>query len=226
LKPEVADRGPILILSAFAPELVPVRRLLKRAAIPSARVTCVAAGIGVVDAAAGAARAIAACAPRFVLFIGTAGSYGAVPPIGGVAIARHVLLASSAVARGDGYLPGPLVTRVTTDARWRWGLVAAGGGGGATATVVVGDVATPLAITKAAALARRLARATGAAVENLEAFGVARAAHRAGVPFGAVLGISNRVGPRAHEEWVRHQDRATRAASEVAGALLLSVPAR
>ena len=126
----------------------------------------------------------------------------------------------------DYHLPGPLATRVTTDARWRWGLVAAGGGGGATATVVVGDVATPLAITKAAALARRLARATGAAVENLEAFGVARAAHRAGVPFGAVLGISNRVGPRAHEEWVRHQDRATRAASEVAGALLLSVPAR
>ena len=160
-----------------------------------------------------------------MLFIGTAGSYGAVPPIGGVAIARHVLLASSAVARGDGYLPGPLVTRVTTDARWRRSLVAAGGGGaaGATATVVVGDVATPLAITKAAALARRLARATGAAVENLEAFGVARAAHRAGVPFGAVLGVSNRVGPRAHEEWVRHQARATRAASDVAGALLASL---
>jgi purine-nucleoside phosphorylase len=212
-------------LSAFAPELVPLRQLLKRAAIPSARVTCVAAGIGVVDAAVGAARAIAACAPRFVLFIGTAGSYGAAPPIGGVAIARHILLASTAVVRGDGYLPGPLITRVTTDARWRRDLVAAGGGV-TDATVVVADVATPLAITKAAALTRRLARATGAAVENLEAFGVGRAALRAGVPFGAVLGISNRVGPRAHDEWVRHQARATRAASEVAGALLLSVRAR
>jgi purine-nucleoside phosphorylase len=40
-----------------------------------------------------------------------------------------------------------------------------------------------------------------AAVEHLELTGVFAACHAAGVPCGALLVLSNRVGPEAHQEW-------------------------
>jgi nucleoside phosphorylase len=195
---------PILIVSAFPPELAPLRRALAKRRIPASAVRCVPVGIGAIDAAAGAARAIARFAPRAVIFVGTAGRYGILPATGGVAIARRIHLASTAVARGDGYLPAPMRIVATAHVALREALRRAAGAGAA-----VVDVATPLAITRSAALARRLARATGATVENLEAFAVARAAEGVRVPFAAVLGIANHVGPKAHAEWLAHQAHAT-----------------
>ena len=85
-------------------------------------------------------------------------------------------------------------------------------------------VACPLAITRpSAALGRRIAEATGATLENLEAFAVARAAAAAGVDFAAVLGVANRVGPTGHDEWQRHHRAASRAACELV-ARFLDVP--
>lgn len=215
--PRTDARGPILVVSAFAPELAPLRRSHRRRTRRDADIVLIPVGIGAVDAAVGAARAIARLAPRQVLFVGTAGSYSDTPAIGGVAIARRLLLASTAVARGDGYLPKPMVAEAGADPRLRRALRRAAG---ASAWLV--DVATPLAITRTTGLARRILRETGAAVENLEAFAVARAAAAARIPFGAVLGISNRVGPRAHAEWRQHQERATAAASAVIDAYLKS----
>ena len=83
-------------------------------------------------------------------------------------------------------------------------------------------VACPLAITRSAALGRRIAEATGAALENLEAFAVGRAAAAAGVPFAAVLGVANRVGPQGHEEWQRHHRAASRAACQLIAQFLSS----
>lgn len=214
---------PILVLSAFEPELTPLRRALKK----QTGVVCIAAGIGAVDAAVGAAQAIALHQPRLVLFTGTAGGYHAEAPVGAVVIARRLHLVSTAAERGEGYLPAPLRTREETNRAVRQGLLRAAGA--TAAALLVQDVATPLAITSKVALGRRLARDSGAGVENLEAFAVARAAARAGVPFGAVLGISNRVGPRAHAEWVRHQQSATAAACGVLAAFLnapLRAPSR
>ncbi|MBC8133162.1 MAG: hypothetical protein H7X95_09290 [Deltaproteobacteria bacterium] len=213
-------RGPILILSAFAPELAPLRLTLKRAAVPMTDVVCVAAGIGAIDAAIGASRAIAECGPRIVVFVGTAGSYGAAPGLGGCAIGRCILLASTAAIRGDGYLPAPMVMREDTDAILRRALVRSAHA--TTTTPLVVDVATPLAITTSATLARRLATSTGAGTENLEAFAVGRAATLAKVPFGVVLGISNRVGPRAHVEWLHHRDRATNTVCRVVEQFLVA----
>jgi purine-nucleoside phosphorylase len=188
------------------------------------RTLCLIAASSMVTlVAAGAARAIARLTPRLLLFVGTAGSYADAPVVGGVVIARRIHLASTAVLRGDGYLPRPMVTTAVADPRLQRALlraaVATAGDGGAAAALLV-DVATPLGITRTAGLARRLSHATGAIVENLELFAVARAAAAVGVPFGAVLGISNRVGPRAHTEWLRHQTRATTAASRVVEAYL------
>jgi len=203
-----AREAPLLIVSAFAPELAPLVAWL---AAPGQRalrsgVVCRPAGIGAVDAAAGAAEAIAQVRPRLVLFVGTAGRYGATPPIAACAVARRIFLAPTAVLRGEAYLPGPMQHELTTDAALRRALRAGG--------TPAADVATTLGITTRRALAGRLA-ATGAALENLEAFAVARAAARAELPFGAVLGIANSVGPRAHREWRANAGAATAAACAV-----------
>jgi len=201
-----AQRRPLLVVSAFAPELAPLR------AAAGAGVRLRPVGIGAVDAAAGAARALCELRPRAILFVGTAGAYAAGAP-GDVVIVRRAALASTAAVRGDGYLPAPMVTEARADVRLTRALARAAAAAGATATS--GDAATTLAITRTRALGARLGRAAGAAVENLEVFAVARAAAAARVPFAAVLGVANRVGPTAHAEWRAHGGAAAAAACAV-----------
>src|SRR6185295_1351675 len=86
--------------------------------------------------------------------------------------------------------------------------------------VLIARVACPVAITRSAALGRQIARRTGTFLENLEAFAVARAARAAKVPFAAVLGVANRVGPEGHREWRAHHQAASRAACAVIARLL------
>jgi purine-nucleoside phosphorylase len=203
------------VVSAFAPELAALRRALRRLPAPAAApVVSAPVGIGAVEAAIGAARALARIRPRAVLFVGTAGRYRLAPlATGEVAVARRLVLASTAAIRGDGYLPARLLAAARTDGRLGRALMRAAAAAGVRAARV--DAATPLGITRDRTLAARLHRATGAAVENLEVFAVARAAAAAGVPFGAALGISNRVGPGAHAEWREHQHAAAAAACAV-----------
>ena len=201
-----------LVLSAWEPEVAPLRRLLRAA--PGARdVAMAAVGVGTVDAAVGAANAIARLRPRRVIFVGTAGVYpGAARalPIGAAAVAGALRLVSTATLRGDAYHPAPLVAEAEATAPLRARLARAADADASALPIV----ACPLAITQTAALARRIA-ATGPALENLEAFAVARAAVAARVPFGAVLGVSNVVGPKAHAEWRANHLRASRAACHV-----------
>lgn len=207
----------ILIVSAFAPELAPLKRWL---AGPAGRrlkpiVHAIPAGIGAIDAAVGTAEAIAQVSPDVVLFVGTGGSYGPRPAVGDVAIAARIRLVSTAALREQGFLPKPMHVLDATDASLRRELLLSAGGIG-----LVTDVATPLGITTAPPLVALVAGRTNAAVENLEVFGVARAVSRARLPFGALLGITNRVGPNAHRQWVDHQAAATAAACAVAASWL------
>ena len=210
-------KGRTLVVSAFEPEIAPLRRLVRGLA----GVRLAPVGIGAVDAAAGAARAILQHRPRRVLFVGTAGVYPSGPgrddlPIGDAVVAGTIACVSTAALRGDGYLPEPQVVRAAGAPRLS-ALLSASAGPWPT-------VACPLAITRSAALARRIATATGASLENLEAFAVARAAATAGVEFAAVLGIANRVGPLAHEEWRAHHRRASRAAATLVARWLRGAP--
>jgi nucleoside phosphorylase len=218
-----------LVLSAWEPEIAPLRRLLlahaRQQPTPKDRarldVSLDAVGVGTVDAAVGAANAIARANPKEVIFVGTAGVYQAAGsarslPIGSAALAGELRLISAAALRGDAYHPAPLVAAAATTPALRDRLARAAGT--ETPPPVV-NVACPLAITRAAALARRFA-ATGAALENLEAFAVARAAAACGVAFAAVMGIANQVGPRAHAEWRAHHLAASRAACHLVWAYL------
>ena len=209
--------GRTLVVSAFEPEIAPLRRLIR--GLSGVRLAPV--GIGAVDAAAGTARAILEHRPRRVVFVGTAGVYPSGPgrdalPIGGAAVAGEIVCVSTAALRGDGYLPEPQIVRVASTPRLS-ALLSSSAGPWPT-------VACPLAITRSAGLARRIATATGASLENLEAFAVARAAATAGVAFTAVLGVANRVGPVAHDEWRAHHRRASRAAATLVARWLRGAP--
>ncbi|HVT09088.1 MAG TPA: phosphorylase [Polyangia bacterium] len=215
--PASALTGRTLVVSAFEPEIAPLRRLVRGLA----GIRLAPVGIGAVDAAAGAARAILQHRPRRVLFVGTAGVYPSGPardqlPIGDAAVAGTIVCVSTAALRGDGYLPEPQVVRAASAPRLAAVLSSSAG--------PWPTVACPLAITRSAALARRIATATGASLENLEAFAVARAAAAAGVEFAAVLGVANRVGPLAHEEWRAHHRRASRAAATLVARWLRGAP--
>jgi purine-nucleoside phosphorylase len=211
-----------LVLSAWEPELAPLRRLL-RGSRAARDVALEAIGVGTVDAAVGAAHALARTRPRRAIFVGTAGVYpgpaARALPIGAAAVAGELRLVSTATLRGDAYHPAPLVAHVTATPALRARLARAAGDATAAEATAAAVVACPLAITQTAALAQRIA-ATGAALENLEAFAVARAATAAHVPFAAVLGISNVVGPRAHGEWRANHLAASRAACRVVWSLL------
>ena len=207
-----------LIVSAFEPEIAPLRRLVRgRRGIVLEPV-----GIGAIDAAVGAAGAIARARPARVIFVGTAGIYGsqkeARAAIGTALVAGEILCMSTAALKGEAYLPGPMVVQVPTSRSLQTALA------GGRADDHPRDVASPLAITRSAALGRRIAEATGATLENLEAFAVARAAAAAGVPFAAVLGVANRVGPTGHDEWQRHHRAASLAACELVARFLDGAP--
>ena len=198
------------MLAAWPPELTELRRLLKRRPIGK-QVVARAAGVGLVEAAIGATAAIAEVKPDAVMFVGTAGSYPGRRPdlaLAGVVAARRLVLWADGVAAGDAYLPPALPTTQETTATLRRIAAAAG--------VLVADVACPLAIASRPAAVGRAARSLACDVENLEAFAVARAAVTAGLPFAAILGISNAVGPSAHAAWKRNATRAAAAACRAA----------
>lgn len=145
-------------------------------------------GIGLVAAAVGAARWIAATRPAAIVLVGTAGALpgsGLTP--GDVVVARRVGLGSPAVTLGLGYQPAAPDPILAASALTE-GLDAR-----------PADVLTNLAITTEPALAARFG--LDWQVEHMEAFAVAAAAAAAGIPFAAVLGITNHVGPAAHAEW-------------------------
>jgi nucleoside phosphorylase len=197
--------GPLLVVAAWAPELRGLGRLAKGGAAPARAVV----GVGLIEAAAGTARLIERQRPRAVVLIGTAGVYPGADvddvALGSAVLVRTMHLASASVARGNAYLPEPLPATATVNSALLDELAAA-------TALPICDVACPLAITRAATVAQQLRKATGAALENLEAFAVARAAASVDVPFAAVLGIANRVGPEGHAEWRAHGEKAAAAA--------------
>ena len=155
-----------------------------------------ALGVGMVRAAARMARLLEVHRPVRVVLVGTAGAYpvAGAPRIGDVVTASSVALGSGTAALGRGYVPlapSPIA-----------------------AVPVVGLPAHAVlcctAITSDVDLA--VALGTHATVEHMESYGAALACQDAGVPFGAVLGITNIVGPDAHAQWKANRVEAQAAA--------------
>jgi purine-nucleoside phosphorylase len=165
-------------------------------------------GVGPVPAGVCTAVLLERLAPSGVVLIGTAGAYPGGPPIGPAIAASRVGLSDGVAAMGLGYVPRP-PPPVECDAA----LLARLG-------LPTQAVLTTGAITTDAGLARRLA--DGWTVEHLEAYAVGFACRAAGIPFVAVLGITNAVGPDAHAEWLTWRDAAQEAARRAIAPLLSS----
>jgi nucleoside phosphorylase len=198
----------VLVLAAFDPELAPLRRALGeslRGRLGARSVVASAVGIGLPQAAVGAALRTAEARPGAVVLVGTCGAYsGAGLRVGDVVVARRVLLVDPAVVDGAAQFPDPMSLASEADPAMHAGLARVGAS--------PADVATTLAVTVDDRLAARIAAATGAGVEHLEAHGVASACATLAVPFAAVLGVANVVGSGAREQWRLHHRSAAEAA--------------
>jgi len=202
----------VLFVAAFHPELAPLRSVLGdalSAQVEGRQVVARVVGIGLPMAAVGTAMQLAEHRPGRVVLLGTCGAYaGSGLRIGEVVAARRVRLADAAVAEGRAQFPEPMSTVAEPHVATVEALVRAG--------ARAADLATTLAITVDDATADRVARATGAQAEHLEAYGVVTACAARGVPCGVALGVANVVGSRAREEWRVNHRQAASAAVEVA----------
>jgi futalosine hydrolase len=202
----------LLIVSAWSPELAYLRARLPHLPVSVGRaVTLGTVGVGLVEAGMGAARLIESRRPSMVLLVGTAGLYpdtGEDCSLEDVAIADHLKLLGEILPGKHSYLPGPLAKTI----RCAPSLVSVLK---KTMPLPCLDVACPLAITASTKAAFHAARTSDCALENLEAFSVACAAKTAKLPFAAILGISNHVGPSGHAQWLRHAKSSAQAACQV-----------
>jgi nucleoside phosphorylase len=202
----------LVLFAAFHPELAPLQAALgdtMRRRIGNVEVVARAAGIGLPMAAAGCAMHLGDLRPKTAIAIGTCGAYaGSGLEIGDVVVARRVRLVDPAALRDESQFPDPMSTVIEGHQPLVVGIAR-------NTRAAPVDVATTLAITVDDAVAARIARATGAAAEHLEAYAIATACAARGVPFCAVLGVANLVGNHAREQWKVHHHEASRAAANV-----------
>ncbi len=209
--PSVPGAVDLLVLAAYAPELGGMRRLLGEQLygnVSGVVVSCKAVGVGLPNATAGTILRLVQLRPRAVVLVGTAGVYpGVQAAIGEVVIGRRVVLVDPIEVERRGAMPEPMARATECNP-----MIALGLGGG---RPPVFDVANTLVVTTDDPLSARLGAASGCAVENLEAFGIANACALQNVPFACVMGISNKVGSTGREEWRTYHRAAAQAACEV-----------
>jgi nucleoside phosphorylase len=197
----------LLVVAAWEPELERFRERLG-AASPAGGLEVVldTLGVGVVDAAIATTRCVVRHRPAAVLLLGTCGAFAAELLAGTVVVGADARLVDSAVTQGSAALPGPMAAHASFDVALHDALVAAG------ARSV--QIANTVGITTDDALAAHLAEASAAAVEHLEAFGLARACALADLPCATVLAVANAVGSKGRAEWLASHVRASAAAAD------------
>ena len=205
------NHGPWLVLAAWPPELAHLRaRLPELPARMRRRVTLATVGVGLVEAAIASAGLLADQQPSAVLLVGTAGVYpgqAAGLVLASAVIAGHIRLLPQILPGQHAFLPAILPTEARSTPALARTLRRATG-------LASADVACPLGITATTKAATTAAQLSGCALENLEAFAVARAAAVAKLPFAAILGIANHVGPSGHREWEKHAKAAAESACQ------------
>lgn len=197
------QRGLIDLLSAQHPALALSEQVTLCGAIGFLRT-----GVGTPRAAAALARTLAiskfhGSQADAVFFLATAGAYSTQFALGSSHLVSAVGWSDGDLLQGKAYLPG----LKSGEERMLSVLEPF-------ATSPLSALSTP-GITITSELAQVLSQ--GSDFENLELYGVALAATDFGVPWGAVLGVSNVVGPDAHPQWRENH----LAASQSAQSLLL-----
>ena len=193
----------LLILGAFGPEIEALRS--KSSEGRDISLSVAETGIGLVQASIRTTKLIlelrAGGKEPHILFVGSVGTNDTSIPLGAFANISSVTLADVALARGEGFLPAPVVQEFSSDEVMGECIVSALVG----APHASGRAYTSLSITAHDVLAQLLAQHTRAKFENLELFGVAQACSELGVPWNALCPVTNFIGANGHEEWkARH----------------------
>jgi nucleoside phosphorylase len=169
-------------------------------------------GIGLVDSAIGTTHAITSYKPDGVLLIGTAGLYSPTQgqaALGQIALAHRVCLLPDLGNGKQTFLPSRMKQACTVPRRFVLPFASESG-------IPCLNVACPIGITRDAKAAQAIARNSNADLENLETYAVFQAARAASLPFLAILGISNHVGPAGHRQWLKYGKQAAAMACKAA----------
>lgn len=207
------DPGGTLVCVPTALELGLLERLAPDLAGAAATAAPALVGFGPVAAAARTAALLARTRPARVLLLGIAGAYPGGPGVGEAAEFGGVALDGVGAGEGPGrVLPSAMGLAQWEDERGRVDERLPLGGDGPLLVTVCSAAGT------AATAEDRAERFPGAAAEDMEAFGVALAAHLAGIPVRVVRGISNVAGDRDRSRW--RVEPALAAAAGLARAIL------
>lgn len=194
-----------LVVSAWRPELAYFRRHLKALERDTSfQFSLAEVGIGLVKAAIGTTNAINLFRPQGVLLIGTAGLYSPHKErfsLGSAALVRRVSLVFDLSNDQQAFLPKRMQKTCTLPHRFSSTFLHA-------AKIPHLDVACPVGITRHAKAAKNVAKAFCADLENLETYAALQAARVASLPFVAILGLANEVGPQGHRQWLKHGKQA------------------
>lgn len=170
----------LLVCSAIEAEL---DRLLP---LCGPRIDCLVCGIGNVEAAISLSRQLSVQAYDEIVFAGSCGSYGEFSGYSSV-VSSEFVQKDTGVLSGRSKSPA---ARMVCHAPGRIGSLIARGR-------VTGVTNCPDSVS----LDLSGADTSGLAFENLECYGLAAAAERAGRPFIALLAVTNKVGPAGSDDW-------------------------
>lgn len=164
-------------------------------ALATDSLTLLAGGVGPAAAAAATATALAHdSAVDLVLSAGIGGGFTGRAEVGGLVVASEIVAADLGADSPEGFLS------IDELGFGRSALPAADLGLPAS-EAVRGRVLTVSTVSGTDERAHQLAVRHDAAAEAMEGFGVAQAAHAAGVPVAELRGISNVVGRRDRDRW-------------------------
>jgi len=194
----LARASAVLVVTSVAAEREAIEAGVSPAHPAPPGIVTLAAGVGVANAAAATAAALAERRFTAVVSVGIAGGIGV--PIGGLVLGTASVAADLGADSPDGFLSledlglGSSTVECDPDLTGRLAT--------RLPDAVRGTILTVSTVTGTAARADWLrTRHPTAVAEAMEGFGVATAAVRAGVPFAEVRAISNAVGPRDRAAW-------------------------
>ncbi|MFS1511698.1 futalosine hydrolase [Chengkuizengella sp. SCS-71B] len=164
----------------------------------------IAAGVGPAAAATNTTRALCTSKYNLVISMGIGGGFADRAKVGSIVIANEIIAADLGVETAEGFCGlnelGFGSTHLKVDINLMNKVYEALK---KTKMIVhIGPILTLSTITGTSETALKLSsRIKGAAVEAMEGFGVATAAHEFNIPVLEIRAISNPVGPRDREAW-------------------------
>ncbi len=204
----------VLIVAPATPDLRAVVRGLGgefSGKIGNLNVSTAPVGVGLVSAAAGASKRIFSRQPRAIVMIGTCGLFLDVPgarPME-LVVPTDVILCERLVLQQRAEFPGVMTTRISTHAPLAAGLANTHS---EARRAAIGSAIAELRCEEISSSGSQHFQCVGI---NTEVFGIAQAAHLAGIPFASALVATHLLGPTAGPDRSRFRSEALNSLGEL-----------